>query len=87
MSAIDKRDPAEWKAFIATLEPGELVEAAEQANSAPWVNMMIDEGATADQVQGVLMLFAERFRKLGFAPPKGGYVDLGWLVETFSKRR
>ncbi len=74
---------AEWKAFIGELEadPAELYAAAEAANSAPWVRTMMEKGASAKDVHAVLELFAQRFKALGFVPPAGGYVDLGWLAE------
>ena len=74
---------SEWKRFIKELEadPAELYAAAEAANSAQWVHTMMERGATAQDVQAVLELFAQRFKALGFVPPIGGYVDLGWLAE------
>jgi hypothetical protein len=77
-----RTDPAEWKAFITQLDTVELTEAAEQANSPIFVQRMLAQGATAADVQMVLVLFALRFKELGFVPPAGGYVDLMWLADT-----
>ncbi len=74
---------SEWERFVEALEadPAELFAAAQVANSAQWVHTMMEKGATAQDVQAVLELFAKRFKALGFVPPAGGYVDLGWLAE------
>ena len=72
---------AEWKEFVAELDPAELAAAAEEANTARWVYTMMESGAEASDVQNVLVLLAKRLRKLGFVPPSGGYVDLNWLAD------
>lgn len=76
MSAEYPGSLAEWQQHIAALDEDALWEAARAANTASFVQQLQDEGATADDIHGVLILFARRLHALGLRPPGDGYLDL-----------
>ncbi len=79
MSAQRPRTLEEWTAYLGTLTEEELWDKAVAANRAPFVQTLLAEGYTTEEVTGVFTAVARRFRELGQRAPDEGWYDLNAL--------
>ena len=80
MSLRHPRTPAEWRAYIEGLSDDELWEKAVAANTASFVQAMIKEGSSSEDLEGIFVALAKRFAQAGQRPPADGWFDLNELM-------
>lgn len=68
--------PEEWEIYVSELTPEQLWSKTRAMNNINFIRMLESEGMTADDIEGIFKIFADRFTALGLEPPTGGYVDL-----------
>jgi len=73
MSKAEPKTLGEWRVYVDALDGEQLLEQARSANSASFVRQLQEEGSSASDVHGVLILFAHRLQATGLRPPDGFY--------------
>ena len=82
MSVANPRNLKEWSEYISTLEGVALWNKARVANRVPFVQLLLEEKLSPDDIEQVFVFFAKRFEDLESTPPGGGYFDLLGMLDT-----
>lgn len=73
----------EWKQYIQRLPPGDVYEKARAANTMRFVEILKEEGYSAEEIDKILFRFAKRLHEEDrFIPGSGGtqYLNLRTLL-------
>lgn len=71
---------AEWATYIASLKGEVLWSKAIAANSIGFVDQLLAEGYSADEIESILILLGRQFQSLGQTPPGRALYDLEELA-------
>ena len=74
----------EWKEYIGSLKPMQLVAKSEAANTLSFVRQMQDEDYSPKDIEEILYSFADRLNKIGLEVPSHGdgmYTSYAELLE------
>lgn len=82
MSAKHPKTLAEWRAYTAALSDEALHQEAAAANSARFVRSLQEEGYSAEEIHGIFIIYAHRFKEQGLRPPSDGLYDYFELMQA-----
>ncbi|MBK7864540.1 MAG: hypothetical protein IPJ65_39260 [Archangiaceae bacterium] len=80
MSVEEPKDVAEWKAHLDGLSGLELRDKAQAANSMQFVELLQEDGFSADDIEAIFVLIAKRLVANGQVPPFDGLYDYSELA-------
>ena len=75
----------EWQSYVLSLNETDLFNVAVAAGSTKFMNTLLDEGYSADEITTIQKMFAIRFSELGIEPPSrapGCVVDYRRLIQS-----
>jgi hypothetical protein len=65
----------EWERYISTLSGEALRSKAIAANSYRFVQILLSEGLSSEEINTIFQMFANQFLKTEQTPPSDGYVN------------
>lgn len=72
----------EWEAHIGSMGGSVLYKQAISANSQAFIDAMLDEGYSMDEVKQILVFFVRQLRATDTLVPTGGSFDLDYIACT-----